>query len=77
MTYDHGSKVRATVRIRRDRPVKPEAEQIDGQAYTFIYGWMMDDDDSYPDEIAWLVSDDDYPKDAPVWIANGDLEIED
>lgn len=66
---------RFTVRIRRDwrRPVRPESEAIDTRTYTFRYGWLMDDDDSYPGEVAWIASDPAYPRDAPVWVASGDL----
>ena len=69
---------RFTVKIRRDgievpRPVRPEAEQIDGQTFYFSYGWKMEADESYPGEIAWIARDTAYPIEAPTWIASGDL----
>lgn len=67
---------RMTVKIRRDigRDVKPGAEQIDGKTYWFRFGWLMDDEDPYPDEEAWWRADDPaYPVTAPLWIASGDL----
>lgn len=53
--------------------VKPEAEQVDGNVYLFRHGWVMDDDDPFPGEIAWIAYDPAYPPDAPTWIASGDL----
>lgn len=63
------------VAIRRDlgREVRPEAEQTDGRVYLFGYGWMMEDDDPYPGEVAMIPEDPTYPADAPHWIASGDL----
>ena len=67
---------RFKVKIRRDfiHGVKPEAEQVDGKIFTFVYGWDMDDTDPYPGEVAWCPRDTSYPPDAPHWIASGDLE---
>lgn len=67
----------ATIRIRRGigKEVKPEAEQLEGQAYTFRFGWLMTDSDPYPGENAWIPMDANWPEDAPVWIAAGDLEF--
>ena len=64
-----------TVRIRRDfaRAVKPTAEQLDGNAYLFGYGWTMGEGDPYPGEVAMLPRDPRWPDDAPGWIASGDL----
>jgi hypothetical protein len=65
---------KATVKIRRNRrSVRPEAEQLEGKTFTFMFGWGMDEDDPYPGETAWVPRDPDYPNNAPVWIANGDL----
>ena len=66
----------ATVRIRRggDWHVRPNAEQIDGRTYRFRYGWVMDEDDPYPGEVAFLPDDPAYPDDGPTWVASGDLE---
>ena len=68
---------RFKVKIRREigKQVKPEAEQIDGQIFTFIRGWDMEEGDPYPGETAWCPRDKSYPLDAPVWIASGDLEV--
>ena len=65
------------IQIRRDRPVKPEAEQVDGKVYRFREGWIENEDESYPGEFTWIVDDPTYPKDAPIWIAEGDLQMED
>jgi hypothetical protein len=64
-----------TVHIRRDhgKPIRPEAEQLDGNSYTFEEGWIMDANDPYPGEVAWIPHDPSYPSDAPTWIASGDL----
>lgn len=70
----HSMIVRARVCIRRDRPVKPEAEQIDGKIYEFRYGWEMGEGDPYPGDTAWIPVSKDYPVDAPAWIACDDLE---
>ena len=66
-----------TVKIRREgwRPVRPEAEQIDGKTFIFSYAWSMDDTDPYPGEEAWEPRDPTYPKTAPLWIASGDLVL--
>lgn len=70
------------VKIRRDLglPVRPEAEQIDGKSYTFIFGWCMEDEldptTHYASEDAMIPNDPEYPEDAPDWIASGDLEDE-
>lgn len=63
------------VAIRRDigRDVRPGAEQLDGRVFVFIYGWMMEDDDPYPGEVAMIPDDPTYPVGAPHWIASGDL----
>lgn len=62
------------VQIRRDlRAVKPEAERVDGKGYNFEEGWIMDDSDPYPGEVAWLAVDKAWPKGAPIWVAGGDL----
>lgn len=63
------------VQIRRNigLSVKPEAETIDGKTYNFIFGWTMDKNDKYPEEIAYIPRDPSYPVDAPIWIASGDL----
>lgn len=65
-----------TICIRRDgeRPVRPEAEQLDGNLYKFTKGWVMDETDPYPGEVAWIPDDPLYPDNAPIWIASGDLE---
>lgn len=67
---------RFKVKIRRDfsRAIKPEAEQVDGKIFWFVYGWSIDDEDPYPGEVAWCPRDETYPKDAPLWLASGDLE---
>jgi len=64
-----------TVKIRREigREVRPEAEQIDGKTYNFTHGWVMNNDDPYPTEIAYIPRDNEYPDEAPTWIASGDL----
>lgn len=66
---------RMTVKIRRDHgEVKPEAEQLDGRTFNFLFGWTLEDDHSrYPNEAAWLADDPSWPSDAPWWIASGDL----
>lgn len=66
-----------TVKIRRElgMEVKPEAEEIDGKTYNFTVGWIMNDEDAYPNETAYIPRDPDYPDDAPIWIASGDLII--
>jgi hypothetical protein len=64
---------RMMVRIRRDRPVKPDAEQLDGNTYLFNAGWLMGDGDPYPGEWAMIPDACGYPTDAPQWIASGDL----
>jgi hypothetical protein len=63
------------VHIRRDhgRPIRPEAEQLDGNSYMFEKGWTMDANDPYPGEVAWIPRDPAYPSDAPTWIASGYL----
>lgn len=61
------------VKIRRDWPVKPEAEQIDGKVFAFIYGMMLSGYDIYPNECLMFPDDENYPTDAPDWIASGDL----
>ena len=53
--------------------MKPEAEKIDGKTYSFTQGWVMDNDDPYPNETAYIPRDPDYPDEAPIWIASGDL----
>ncbi len=65
-----------TVAIRRNigRPVRPEAEQLDGKVFIFRMGWLMDEDEPYPGEQAWVPNDFDWPADAPSWIAAGDLK---
>lgn len=72
-----GSRVRPRpliVKIRRGlRPVKPEAEQLDGKTFLFVFGWIMGDDDPYPGEAAWIPKNDGWPDDAPIWLASGDL----
>jgi hypothetical protein len=72
-----GGGKRYRVAIRRDinMDVKPEAEQIDGNIYLFKKGWVMDEDDKYPEEEALIPTDANWPADAPGWIASGDLEI--
>ena len=70
-----------TVKIRRDkrnilRPVRQEAEQLDGKTFLFSYAWTMDEGDPYPGETAWMPKDATYPTDAPTWIASGDLIAE-
>lgn len=64
-----------TVKIRRSNglEVKPEAEQLDGKTYNFTEGWVMNDDDPYPTELAMIPRDKNYPDEAPIWIASGDL----
>lgn len=67
---------RMTIKVRRDigKEVKPEVEQVDGKTYWFRPGWLMDENDPYPNEEAWIVNDLTYPLyDAPIWIASGDL----
>ena len=66
------------IKVRRniDRDVRPEVEQVDGKVFMFSYGWLMDNDDPYPGEVAWLPDDTNYPVSAPTWIASGDLEEE-
>ena len=71
------TKIRATVKHRREGfpfPVKPEAEQIEGNRYSFTFGWDIDDDDRrYPGEQAWVPTRAGWPDGAPAWIALGDL----
>jgi len=69
--------MKMTVKIRRElgMEVKPEAEEIDGKTYNFTVGWIMNDEDAYPNETAYIPRDPDYPDDAPIWIASGDLII--
>jgi hypothetical protein len=64
-----------TVKIRRDfvRPIRPNADQIDGKTYNFQIGWDMDEEGPYPAEVAMIARDPSYPEDAPLWIASGDL----
>jgi len=71
-----GTVERFKVKIRRNLglEVKPEAEKIDGCTFMFYYGWTMDNQDTYPEEIAWIPRDKNYPVDAPAWIASGDLQ---
>lgn len=85
--YQWGSRVRVRVRIRRVRTdgtpwlVKAEAETLDGKEFELEYGWLMDEGDPYPGEIAWLFSIDEFRKHgldverAPMWLASGDLEL--
>lgn len=63
------------VRVRRDWPVKPEAEQVDGKEWIFRFGWRITEEDSlrYAGEDAWVANDFDWPADAPMWLASGDL----
>lgn len=76
---------RVRVRLRRARPdgspwpVKPEAEPLDGRELDLMYGWVMDEDDPYPGEVAWLLLSDEQlrrglPETVPIWVASGDLE---
>lgn len=79
-----GQRRQFRLRVRREGfpPVRPWAEQHDGQVLTLRYGWQIEDDDSrYPGEHAWVLDprdDPGYPADideeAPMWIASGDLE---
>ncbi len=66
------------VHIRRGDgwEVKRNAEEIDGQIYEFIHGWLISNEDSkiYAGETAWIPQDHNYPRNAPIWIASGDLE---
>lgn len=74
---DHGDHGFFTVRLRpeyRGRPPKDTARSIDGKTHHFRYGWTMDDDDTYPGEVAWIADRLGWPEDAPGWIAGGDLE---
>lgn len=63
---------RATVRIRRDRDLKPECECLDGKVALFIASWRIEaDDDRYPGEWAMVpLGWRDWPI---AWIASGDL----
>ena len=71
---------RLRVKLRRDagHHVKPNADQLDGKVFNFVYGWYVEKEDSelYAGENVWLPADADYPRDAPVWIASGDLTDE-
>ena len=71
---------RLRVKLRRDagHHVKPNADQLDGRVFNFVYGWYVEKEDSelYAGENVWLPADADYPRDAPVWIASGDLTDE-
>lgn len=60
----------ATVKIRKDWPIKPEAAHLEGQRVSVEAGWIMDEDDPYPGEWAMLLGAG-YP--IP-WIASGDLQ---
>lgn len=64
-----------TVKIRRNigKKVKPEAELVDGKTFVFLFGWLMGENDPYPDEEAWRAYDTSYPIEAPSRIASGDL----
>ena len=64
------------VKIRRDlAEVRPEAECIDANIYSFVFGWTILECDSflYAGEFAMIPYDPNYPNEAPPWIASGDL----
>ena len=73
--YKSGDQMRFKVNIRRGDGfrVKPEAEQLDGNIYNFLYGWVQGDDEKESGQIAWLPKDNNYPDDAPGWLAGADL----
>ncbi len=66
------------VKLRRNLGLKirPEAEQLDGNVYSFQRGWLIDEGHGkYEGETAMIPIriHDSYPDDAPTWIASGDL----
>ncbi len=81
---DIGTKITATVCIRRGEgwSVRPSAELVDGNRFTFRFAWEITAEDSslYVGETAWTPwpmpiagKDSEWPMDAPSWIASGDL----
>jgi len=73
--------IRATVTPRDTNPhnggkIKPEVQLIQGKTFDFKFGWVMNDTDPYPDEVAWIPDSENWPEMAPIWIASGDLDIE-
>ena len=68
---------RVTIRLRRDRPLKPGVEVLDGWRVTLRALWLMDDGDPYPGEWAMGFIDPHSPASAEVcgigWLASGDL----
>lgn len=67
-------KILATVCIRRDWPVKPEAECLEGLELEFNVLWKMDDFDSYPGEYALELPQEQKSLTGLVWIASGDVK---
>jgi len=66
----------ARVKLRetyKGRPIKAEAKQFAGRTLDFRYGWVMDDEDPYPGEIAWIPVDNEIGN-VIGWFAGGDLE---
>lgn len=61
------------LRIRAGRPVRSGVKLIDGKCFNFSEGWVMDNTDPYPNEIAMIPNDNRWPQSAPKWIASGDL----
>lgn len=55
--------------------IKPEAQALEGRAFVFEAGWIIDEGNLYLGEWAMLPRDDSYPLNtAPAWIASGDLQ---
>ena len=67
----------AQVRLRRGDGwrVKPQAEQVDGEAFEFREGLPITEPSIYQGETAWFAVDPNWPDNAPVWIASGDLHF--
>lgn len=66
--------MRVAIRRISGKPVRPEAEAIDGQEFTFGFGWTMGKAEAYPGEAVWVPRDNNYPKNAPTWLTSGDLQ---
>lgn len=77
--YQQFDKVLAEIHSRPEfegRVVKPIMEKFEGFTLKLSYGWMMDENDSYPNEVAWITPNDSrFPEEFPNWIAGGDIKI--
>ena len=74
----------AIVKLRTEykgRPIRPECEPLNGRTLEFRRGWLMNDDDPYPGEIAWIPTNQDELTGicgaavVITWLASGDLKI--